>query len=108
MNKRGWLVVFAILLAATLTVAGQLENTKTSSWSGVIVNGSCNADEAFAEAAKCTAETAGAALALYDDTIRQVYALDPQDQAKGHLGDSVTVQGTLEGSVIHVAALRMF
>jgi len=108
MNKRGWLVVFAILLAATLTVAGQLENTKTSSWSGVIVNGSCNADEAFAEAAKCTAETPGAALALYDDTIRQVYALDPQDQAKGHLGDSVTVQGTLEGSAIRVASIRMF
>ena len=108
MNKRGWLVVFAILLAATLTVAGQLENTKTSSWSGVIVNGSCNADEAFAEAAKCTAETPGAALALYDDTIRQVYALDPQDQAKGHLGDSVTVQGALEGSAIHVASIRMF
>ena len=78
------------------------------SWSGVIVNGSCNADEAFAEAAKCTAETPGAALALYDDTIRQVYALDPQDQAKGHLGDSVTVQGTLEGSAIHVASFHMF
>jgi hypothetical protein len=54
------------------------------------------------------AETPGAALALYDDTIRQVYALDPQDQAKGRLGGSVTVQGTLEGSALHVASLRMF
>ena len=108
MNNHGWLVVFAIVLAATLSVAGQSENTKTGSWSGVIVNGSCNADEAFAEAAKCTAETPGAALALYDDTIRQVYALDPQDQAKGHLGDSVTVQGALEGSAIHVASIQMF
>ncbi|HXP82050.1 MAG TPA: peroxiredoxin family protein [Verrucomicrobiae bacterium] len=108
MNKHAWAGAIAILLAAVFTLAGQSENTKSGSWSGVIVNGSCSPDEAFAEAAKCTAETPGAALALYDDTIRQVYALDPQDQAKGHLGDSVTIQGTLEGSAIHVASLQMF
>jgi peroxiredoxin len=108
MNKQIWVGAIAILLAATFALAGQSENAKAGSWSGVIVNGSCNADEAFAEAAKCTAETPGAALALYDDTIRQVYALDPQDQAKGHMGDSVTVQGTLEGSAIHVASLHIF
>ena len=108
MNKHAWAVAFAILLAAAITPAGQSENTKASSWSGVIINGSCNPDEAFAEAAKCTAPTTGAALALYDDTIRQVYALDPQDLAKGHLGDSVTVQGALDGNAIHVASLQMF
>jgi peroxiredoxin len=108
MNKNVWVVAFAILLASVLTLGGQSENTKAGSWSGVIVNSSCNADEAFAEAAKCTAETPGAALALYDDTIRQVYALDPQDQAKNHLGDSVTIEGKLEGGAIHVASLKMF
>ncbi len=108
MNKHAWAGAFAILLAVTFTLAGQSENTNAGSWSGVIINGSCSADEAFAEAAKCTAETPGATLALYDDTIRQVYALDPQDQAKGRLGDSVTVQGTLEGSAIHLVSLRMF
>jgi hypothetical protein len=108
MNKHAWVSVFAILLAATFTLASQSEKTNVSSWSGVIVNGSCNADEAFAEAAKCTAETPGSPLALYDDTIRQVFALDPQDQAKGHLGDSVTVRGTLEGTAIHVASIQMF
>jgi peroxiredoxin len=108
MNKHAWAVAIAILLAAAITPAGQSENTKASSWSGVIINGSCNPDEAFAEAAKCTAPTTGAALALYDDTIRQVYALDPQDLAKGHLGDSVTVQGALDGNAIHMVSLRMF
>ena len=108
MIKHALAVTFAILLAAAITPAGQSENTKASSWSGVIINGSCNADEAFAEAAKCTAPTAGAALALYDDTIRQVYALDPQEPAKGHLGDSVTIQGALDGNAIHVASLHMF
>jgi hypothetical protein len=85
MNKQAWAGAVAILFAATFTLAGQSEGTKTGSWSGVIINASCNADEAFAEAAKCTAEMPGAALALYDDTIRQVYALDPQDQAKGRM-----------------------
>jgi peroxiredoxin len=108
MNKHVWVAAFAILLAASFTLAGQTENTTTGSWSGVIINASCSVDEAFAEAAKCTAETPGAAMVLYDDTIRQVYALDPQDQAKHHLGDSVTVQGTLEGSAIHVASIQMF
>jgi hypothetical protein len=64
--------VFAILLAAAFTLAGKSENTNAGWWSGVIINGSCNDDEAFAEAAKCTAETPGATLALYDDTIRRV------------------------------------
>ena len=108
MNKHAWVGALAILLAASFTLTGQSENTNAGSWSGVIINGSCSADEAFTEAAKCTAETPDAALALYDDTIRQVYALDPQDQAKHHLGDSVTVQGTLEGSAIHVASIQMF
>jgi peroxiredoxin len=74
----------------------------------VVINASCTVDEALAEAAKCTADTLGAALALYDDTIRQVYFLDPQDQAKGHLGDAVTVRGMLEGNAIHIASVQMF
>jgi peroxiredoxin len=107
MKKLSYATALALLVAAFATgVRGA--DTHDGTWSGVVVNATCNADEAFAEAAKCTAETAGAALALYDDTIRQVYVLDPQDQAKGHLGDSVTVQGSLEGGAIHVASLKPF
>jgi peroxiredoxin len=108
MNKHLWAGAFAILLAAAVALAGQSESTNPGSWSGLLINGSCNADEAFAEAAKCSAQTPGATMALYDDTIRQVFALDPQDQAKGRLGEAVTVQGTLEGSAIHVASIRVF
>ncbi len=31
----------------------------------------------------------------------------PQTQAAGKLGNSVTVQGTLEGSTIHVSSLEL-
>jgi peroxiredoxin len=108
MNKQIFAAIFAILAAAS-TLAGQSSNTRTGSWSGVIINGICTPDEAFAEAAKCTEATPGAgALALYDDTIRQVYTLDAPDILMSKLGDSVTVQGTLDGTTIHVASLEPF
>jgi len=44
---------------------------------------------------------------LYDDTTRQIYTLLPQDQATGHLGDSVTVDGALQANVIRVASIKM-
>src|SRR5438094_10377737 len=77
-----------------------------TTWSGVIINGGCTADEAFAEADKCTENTPGAKLVLYDDTTRQMFNLDPQTPAAGHLGDAVTVQGTLDGTTIHVSSLE--
>ena len=85
--------------------AGRAANP--TAWSGVILNGGCTPDEAFAEAAKCTEETPGAKLVLYDDTTRQMFALDPQDQAAGHLGESVTVRGALDGNTIRVASLEL-
>lgn len=76
-----------------------------SSWSGVIINSGCTVDEAFAEVAKCTDSSSGAELVLYDDTIRQIYELEPQAQAAALLGDSVTVHGELQGNTIHISSL---
>ena len=81
--------------------------TNSGPWSGVIINSGCTVDEAFAEAAKCTENVRGAKLVLYDDTTRQIFDLDPQSQAAGHLGDSVTVHGQLEANTIHVSSLEL-
>lgn len=98
----------AFFLVSALSAAGQTGNPNTGSWSGVIINNNCSADEAFAEAAKCTEkDVPGAKFVLYDDTTRQMYILDPQDPAMGHLGDSMTATGTLEGDTIHVASLKL-
>jgi hypothetical protein len=104
--KGSWIFAVALFFAASLPLAGQDNVTTPRAWSGVIINASCTADEAFAESSKCTESQPGAKLALFDDTIRQVYNLDPQDQARGFLGESVTVRGTLEGDRIHVASLK--
>ena len=101
-------VLLAFFLVSGLSMAGQTSNPNTGPWSGVIVNNNCSADEAFAEAAKCTAkDMPGAKFALYDDTAKQIYNIDPQDQAIGHLGDSMTATGTLEGDTIRLSSLKI-
>ena len=81
--------------------------TNTGAWSGVIINSGCTVEEAFAEAPKCTEKVPGAKLALYDDTIRQVFDLEPQGPAAGHLGDSVTVTGEVGAGAIRVTSLEL-
>jgi hypothetical protein len=77
------------------------------SWSGVIINSGCTVDEAFAESDKCFDKRGpDAKLSLYDDTIRQIYDLDAQDQARRYFGESVIVEGTLQGNMIHVAEIK--
>lgn len=107
-SKSAVICALALLAAAALVDAQKKNMTASGSWSGVIINSNCSVDEAFAEAAKCTEKGApGAKLSLYDDTARLVLNLDPQDQAAGHLGDSVTVEGALQGDTIHVASIKM-
>jgi hypothetical protein len=73
----------------------------------VIINSGCTADEAFSESDKCLERRRpDAKLSLYDDTIRQIYELDVQNQAGQYFGESVTVDGTLQGNTIHVAGIR--
>jgi hypothetical protein len=87
--------------------SGQTTTANSKSWSGTIVYSSCNADEAFAESPECFRVAPGAKLSLYDDTNRVMYTLEPQEPVAGHLGDSVTVRGTLDGDTIHVDSLEL-
>jgi hypothetical protein len=97
----------ALLCFTKFASAWQQDNVNTRSWSGVIINSGCTVDEAFAESDKCFEKRgAGTRLSLYDDTIRQIYELDAQDQAARYFGDSVTVEGTLQGDTIHSAEIK--
>jgi hypothetical protein len=105
--KRFCLYMAALFSIAPLAVAGQSNTTKPGSWSGTLVSSSCNADEAFAEVPDCTKSVPGAKLALLDDTDRVMYGLEPQDSVTAHLGDSVTVHGTLDGPTIQVGSVEL-
>jgi hypothetical protein len=106
--KIGLLFLVALpLFLARFAAARQDTTPNSGAWSGIIVYSSCNADEAFAESRECFASAPGAKLALYDDTNRVMYNLEPQEPAAGHLGDAVTVRGTLEDDTIRVASLDL-
>ena len=105
MAKHSLICAVALLFAVTLTLLGQNNPANSGSWSGVIINSTCSVEEAFAESAKCTAASVpGAKLVLYDDTIRQIYNLDPP--ATASLGDAVMVHGTLDGNTIRGASIK--
>jgi hypothetical protein len=108
MMKRGLLSMAVLCLAASLAVGGQRNQAKSGAWSGTMVYSSCDADEAFAESPECYKAAPGAEFSLYDDTSRVMYSLEPQGLVTGHLGDSVTVHGTLDEATatIHVASIE--
>ncbi len=94
----------ALFFFASLAMAGQSSSTKTGAWSGVLVTSACNADEAFNESPECFKNVPGATIALYDDTNRVMYGLEPQSKVTGRLGDTVTVRGALDEDTIQVAS----
>lgn len=106
MTKTILLCVVAFYLTVSLAT-GETNQNNPKSWSGAVVYSSCNADEAFAESRECFKAAPGARLALYDDTNRVMYDLEPQTLVSGHLGDSVTVRGTLNEDTIHASSIEL-
>jgi len=98
--------LLGISLTTTLAATAQDRPSASGSWSGVIVSSACNADEAFNESPECMLDVPGAKLSLYDDTNRVIYALDPKKTVTAHLGDTVTVRGTMGGDAIKVASIE--
>src|ERR1700680_457451 len=92
---------------ASLALAQQNNVTKAESWSGVLVSSACTADEAFNESPECGRAFPGAKLALYDDTSRVTYGLDPQQKIAAHLGDTVTIRGRLDGDTIQLVSIEL-
>jgi hypothetical protein len=105
--KRFFLCLVALFSIATFPMAGQNNATSSGSWSGILVSSSCNADEAFAESPECTKNVPGAKVALYDDTNRVMYGLEPQESVVDHLGDTVTVRGTLDDGTIQMSSVEL-
>jgi hypothetical protein len=107
MVKRFFLYPATLSLIASIAVTAQNSPASPGSWSGVLVSSACNADEAFNESPECGKSVPGAKLSLYDDTSRVMYALDPQKSVTVHLGDTVTVRGTLDGDTIRMVSIEL-
>lgn len=103
---RFWSFSAALVCLLPVVTAAQGSSGKTGAWSGVLVTSACNADEAFNESPECFKNVPGAKVALYDDTNRVMYSLEPQDKVTGHLGDTVTARGTLDEDTIQVVSIE--
>ena len=106
MSRRFHFLLAAVLSLPAPVAAQQSGAPHSGAWSGTIVYSSCNADEAFSESPECLRAAPGAKLSLYDDTSRVMYGLEPQELAAAHLGDSVTVRGTLDGETIRATSVE--
>lgn len=107
MSRHSILFLAALSLLVPPLAGAQSSQPGSGAWSGTIVYSSCNADEAFNESPECFRAAPGAKLSLYDDTNRVMYSLEPQELAASHLGDSVTVRGTLDGETIHASSVEL-
>lgn len=98
--------LMALVIGSRFSGAQGSGATTSGSWSGTVVSSACNADEAFNEASDCTKNIPGSKLALYDDTTRVMYALEPQKAAASHLGETVSIRGSLDHNTIRVASIE--
>jgi hypothetical protein len=107
MPTRSLVWILAVACLAYSARARQGKPTDPRSWSGIIINSGCTQEQAFAEAEECTKSIPGGTLSFYDDTTRQIFNLDPQKPAAGHLGNAVTIHGTLEGTTVHLNSVEL-
>jgi len=105
--KHFLLYLGALFSLVPVAVASQTSTKNSGSWSGMLVSSACNADEAFAESPECMKNVPGAKLALYDDTNRVMYGLEPQASITAHLGDTVTARGTLDDDTIRITSIEL-
>jgi hypothetical protein len=106
-TKSFFLCLVILFSMAPLALAGQKNSANPKTWSGVLVSSACNADEAFMEIPDCTKDVPGAKFALYDDTNRVMYDLEPQEKVALHLGDMVAVHGKLDGDAIQMSSMEL-
>jgi hypothetical protein len=99
-------LIFLLVGAADAQNSMQNNPPNSASWSGILVSSACKAEEAFAEAPDCTKKVPGAKLALMDETTGVVYSLELQESVSAHLGEAVTVHGTLNGESIKVSSVE--
>jgi len=106
MTKLSFLLIASVFFVVPFAAEEQGTIPKSGAWSGVIVYSSCNADEAFNESPECFHGAPGVKLSLYDDTNRVMYGLEPQSFIAGHLGETVTLRGELDGDAIRVSSIE--
>ncbi len=83
MRRGSFAAALALCFLGVVRLHAQTTPATPTSWTGVLINSTCNANEAFNEASKCSQGGPGTKLGLYADSIRQVYQLAPPVKLRG-------------------------
>jgi hypothetical protein len=97
------------LMILALAVSAGAQTASEVSATGYITDTLCGrkgATALHADHARRSVASGKAKYALYDERTKQLFILDPQETAAQHLGQRVTITGTLRISSIEAAPLR--
>lgn len=99
------------LLVVALSVVGfaKVSRAADEKITGYVIDEKCSANAKMMGNAECAKKCAdgGSKLVIATDKGGKVYAVDNQDQLKGHEGHHVTVTGEVTGKSIHVTDVAM-
>lgn len=110
MTKRLLLCVLAILVVASIGLAGEKGKSEEKAVVGWVTDTKCaakGAKEGHADCAKSCVKNSGAKFALINPTDGKLYVLEPQAKAEEHAGHHVKVKGTVEGNTLTIASIEM-
>jgi hypothetical protein len=77
-------------------------------WTGYISDSHCGAQGGSEKHAHCAANCVkenGASYVFVNDGDRKVFRVDNQDKVAAHIGQHVTVKGTVDGDTLKVASI---
>ena len=101
MKKLATATIFALTIASTSAFA--------ATWKGTISDTMCGAKHvnATADDKACAQKCVKGGEAAVFVSGGKIYKIDNQDAIASHVGDKVTLSGTMNGDTIHVDSVKM-
>ncbi len=104
MTVRTWIIIWLVAVLATgQGLAQQIAESAARGWITDTLCGVKGATAQHVECAKRSVASGKAKYALYDETRKKLYILEPQETAATYLGQRVRVTGTLSFSQLERA-----
>jgi len=110
-SKKFALVLISIVALASIAIARGRTSTPAaaSKWDGWVSDDKCGAKGADPSHASCSTKcvAGGAAIVFVAGKDKTVYKVENQDALKEHVGQFVSVEGTLTGDTLHIDKVTM-
>jgi hypothetical protein len=104
MKKLALVALSIVALGAICVAEGRTNPVTANKWDGWVSDEKCGAKGADPSHAVCATKcvTGGAAIVFIAGKDKTIYKVDNQDALKDHVGQYVSITGTLTGDSLHV------